>query len=69
MEGFWKIWYGKWLRKSLGSTDEGFNVFERTKIQIGSGGSEGILIGFARAFRVLLAQGCLHLMVPMERWP
>lgn len=57
------------MRQAQGSTEEGFNTFEMIRIQIGLGALEGLrlLVGFGRVFRGLLAQGSLHLMVPMER--
>lgn len=50
------------------SIEEDFHTFEMIRIQRGSGGLEGFEVsnGVWQGLRGLLAQGCLHLMVPME---
>ena len=71
----WALWkvsgrqYGKQWRQPRESIEEDFHTFEMIRIQRGSGGLEGFEAsnGVWQGLRGLLARGCLHLMVPMER--
>lgn len=67
MEGFWKtVW--ETVEAAQGKYRGGLPHFETIRIQR-SGGLEGFEAsnGIWQGLRGLLARGCLHLMVPMER--